>query len=122
SRLRVPIVFDHFGHMPAGKGVTDKGFAALVEMVKRGNTWVKISGAYRVSAGGFPYSDVRPLCEAMIATNPDRLVWGTDWPHTVTPNMPNDGDLIDLLCDWLGDQTLIEKVLVNNPAGLYGFA
>lgn len=122
SSLPVPVVFDHFGHMPAGKGVADKGFAALVEMVKRGNTWAKISGTYRVSGGGFPYSDVRPLCEALIAANPDRLVWGTDWPHTVTPNMPNDGDLIDLLCDWLGEQTLIQKVLVDNPANLYGFA
>jgi len=122
SKLPVPVVFDHFGHMPADKGVADKGFAALVDMIKRGNTWVKISGACRLSGAGFPYRSLRPLCEALIAANPDRLVWGTDWPHTVTPDMPNDGDLIDLLCDWLGDQALIEKILVGNPAALYGFA
>lgn len=121
SRLPVPLVFDHFGHMAAAKGPADKGFAAMLELVRRGNTWVKISGAYRLSGQGFPYSDVRPLCDALVEANPDRLVWGTDWPHTVTPAMPNDGDLIDLVCDWLGDEALIEKVLVRNPAQLYGF-
>ena len=121
ARLPVPVVFDHFGHMPAGRGIADKGFAAMLEMVRRGDTWVKISGAYRLSGTGFPYADVRPLCEALVEANPDRLVWGTDWPHTVTPAMPNDGDLIDLLCEWLGDQELIDKVLVKNPERLYGF-
>jgi len=121
ARLPVPLVFDHFGHMPADRGVMDKGFLALLEMIKRGNSWVKISGAYRVSSKTFPYPDVRLLYDALVEANPDRLVWGTDWPHTVTPNMPNDGDLIDLVCDWLGEQTLIEKILVDNPARLYRF-
>lgn len=121
ARLPVPVVFDHFGHIPARKGAADKGFAAMLEMLRRGNTWVKISGAYRLSDAGFPYADVRPLCEALLQANPDRLIWGTDWPHTVTPAMPNDGDLIDLICEWLGDEALIEKVLVKNPERLYGF-
>ncbi len=121
ARLPVPVVFDHFGHMPAGKGVNDKGFTALVEMVKGENTWVKLSGAYRLSSQRFPYADVWPLCDALVAANPDRLVWGTDWPHTVTPDMPNDGDLIDLICSWLSDPLLIEKILVWNPTQLYRF-
>ena len=121
ARLPVPVVFDHFGHMPARNGVADKGFAAMLEMLRRGNTWVKISGAYRLSDAGLPYADVRPLCEALFQANPDRLIWGTDWPHTVTAAMPNDGDLVDLICEWLSDEALVEKVLVKNPERLYGF-
>ncbi len=122
EKLPVPLVFDHFGHLPASKDVTDKGFDALIEMVKRGRTWVKLSGAYRVAGHNFPYPDVRPFSDALVAANADRMLWGTDWPHTVCQHrMPNDGALADLICDWLGSEWLIEKVFVTNPAQLYGF-
>ena len=98
SRLDVPVVFDHMGHLPARKGVRDPGFKALLELVRRGNTWVKLSGAYRLTGKEYPYPDVRPFVNALLDVGPERLVWGTDWPHTVCRvRMPNDGDLLDLL-------------------------
>lgn len=122
ERLPVPIVFDHLGHLPASAGTGDPGFSALAEMVKRGKTWVKLSGAYRVAEHDFPYPDARPFCEALLAASPARLVWGTDWPHTVCRHpMPNDGDLLDLFCDWVGSANLLKRILVDNPAELYGF-
>ena len=122
SKISVPLVFDHFGHMPAGRGVASSGFMALLEMVRRGSTWVKLSGAYRIAGGDFPYSDARSLCDALVEANADRMLWGTDWPHTVCPYpMPNDGDLLDLICEWLADDDLIKKVLVANPSSLYRF-
>jgi len=122
EKLPVPLVFDHLGHLPAGKGVADRGFSALLEMVKRGRTWVKLSGAYRLADTDLPYPDVRPFCDMLVAANADRMLWGTDWPHTVCRHrMPNDGDLVELICDWLGSEPLIRKVFVTNPERLYGF-
>jgi predicted TIM-barrel fold metal-dependent hydrolase len=91
-------------------------------MVRAGNTWVKISGAYRLTHQDFPYDDVRPFAEALLALAPERLLWGTDWPHTVCRvPMPNDGALLDLLASWVGDETMLRRVLVDNPAQFYGF-
>ncbi len=118
----VPIVFDHFGHLDARKGPSDPGFRRLLDMVRAGNTWVKISGAYRLTHERFPYDDVRPFAEALLALAPERLVWGTDWPHTVCRvPMPNDGELLDLLASWASDETMLRRILVDNPAQLYGF-
>lgn len=123
AALPVPLVVDHMGHLDARKGVSDKGFQALIECVRRGNTWVKLSGANRLTAQEFPFTDVRPLTEALIDAAPDRMVWGTDWPHTVCKTkMPNDGELIDLLQEWVQDDQLMRRVLVDNPARLYNFA
>jgi 2-pyrone-4,6-dicarboxylate lactonase len=123
SALPVPVVVDHFGHLPAARGIADKGFAALLELVRRGNAWVKLSAPYRLASDELPYADVRPFCEALVRASADRMLWGTDWPHTTCRlRMPNDGDLLDLICAWLGDEALISKVLVENPAVLYGFA
>jgi predicted TIM-barrel fold metal-dependent hydrolase len=120
--LGVPIVFDHFGHLDARKGASDPGFRRLLDMVRAGNTWVKISGAYRLTHEDFPYDDVRPFAEALLALAPERLLWGTDWPHTVCRvPMPNDGELLDLLASWVGDETMLRRVLVDNPAQFYGF-
>jgi predicted TIM-barrel fold metal-dependent hydrolase len=122
SKLNVPLVFDHIGHLPAAKGVEDAGFQALVELVRRGNTWVKLSAAYRLTAEEYPYEDVRPFVDALIDVGPQRLLWGTDWPHTVCQvRMPNDGDLLDLLRIWIPDVWLLEQVLAENPAYLYRF-
>ena len=122
ERLKVPMVFDHMGHLSTATGVADAGFQALLELLRRGNTWVKLSGAYRLTTTEFPYPDVRPFVEALLHTNTDRLVWGTDWPHTVCRvRMPNDGELVDLLREWISDPGILNKVLVDNPATLYGF-
>jgi predicted TIM-barrel fold metal-dependent hydrolase len=124
ARLPVPCVIDHMGHLPAAKGVRDAGFRDLLDALAEGRTWVKLSGAYRMTAlADPPYDDVRPMAEALIAANPDRLVWGSDWPHpALHVPMPNDGTLLDLLAAWAPDALLRRRILVDNPARLYGFA
>lgn len=122
DRLHVPIVFDHFGHLGTEKGIADPGFRTMLEMVRNGNTWVKISGAYRITRQMFPYDDVRPFADALLEAAPDRLLWGSDWPHTVCKvPMPNDGDLIDLLASWVEDSQTLKTILVDNPERFYQF-
>jgi predicted TIM-barrel fold metal-dependent hydrolase len=131
----VPVVFDHFGGADADKGLEQPGWAELVEAVKSGKVYVKISGAYRLSNKGPDYPDSAPFAKALIAANPDRLVWGTDWPHpnSVTPagKKPtdltplyqiDDGRVLNLLAVWTPDAATRKKILVDNPARLYGFA
>ena len=123
TSLTVPMSIAHFAYQPASAGVQAPGFQALLELAKRGNTWIKISGANRVSRGDLPpYDDVQPMAEALIKANPDRIVWGTDWPH---PNKykvnPNDGDLVDAFGDWVTDEAMRRKIMVDNPAAFYRF-
>jgi len=121
--LAAPVVFDHIGHLPAALGVTDPGFQALVHLVETGNAWVKLSGSYRMTARDRPpYEDVAPFAQALVRANPEQLVWASDWPHPHFPGkMPNDGPLLDMLADWAPDETIRNKILVDNPARLYGF-
>lgn len=131
----VPIVFDHFGGADAALGVGQPGFADLVGLVRSGKAYVKISGAYRASKQAPDYADCAPLAQALIAANPARVVWGTDWPHTnsttpagrkvtdVTPLFQiDDGRLLNQLPVWAPDATVRRQILVDNPARLYGFA
>ena len=130
----VPLVLDHFAGAQAALGVGQPGFAAVLDLVKSGKAYVKISGAYRASKAAPDYNDVAPLAEALIAANADRIVWGTDWPHPdsvtppgkkppdVTPLLAiDDGRLLNLLPAWAPDAAVREKILVANPARLYGF-
>jgi len=124
SALPVPSVIDHMGHLPVGKGVDDPGFQDLLALLREDRTWVKLSGPYRMTAlSEPPYVDVDPFAAALIAANPSRLLFGTDWPHPgINVAMPNDGDLIGEMFRWLGDdESLIRRVLVQNPVHLYGF-
>ena len=121
--LTVPMSIAHFAYQSATAGVNAPGFQALVELVRGGNCWVKISGANRVSRGDLPpYDDVKPMAQALAQAAPDRIMWGTDWPH---PNKykvnPNDGDLVDALGDWITDPALLKKICVDNPARFYRF-
>jgi predicted TIM-barrel fold metal-dependent hydrolase len=129
----VPVVFDHFGGAQAALGVHQPGFADLAGLVKSGQAYVKISGAYRSSTQP-DYADVKPLAQMLIAANVDRIVWGTDWPHPnstpqaghkatdVTPlYQVDDGQLLNLLPVWAPDAAVRKKILVENPARLYGF-
>jgi predicted TIM-barrel fold metal-dependent hydrolase len=121
--LEVPMSIAHFAYQSATPGVSAPGFQALLELARRGNTWIKISGANRVSATDLPpYDDVRPMAEALIEAAPQRIMWGTDWPH---PNKyevnPNDGDLVDALGDWVSDEAMRRRILVDNPATFYRF-
>jgi predicted TIM-barrel fold metal-dependent hydrolase len=130
----VPVVFDHFGGAQAALGPEQPGFSDLLELVKSGKAYVKISGAYRASKLGPDYADAAPLARALIAANSDRIVWGTDWPHpdSVTPpgKKPSDvtplfqiddGRLLNQLAVWAPDAPIRKKILVDNPAQLYGF-
>jgi predicted TIM-barrel fold metal-dependent hydrolase len=123
ARLPVACVIDHMGHMSAANGAEHPAFRELLALMRDGKTWVKLSGAYRVSAQEtFPYDDVTPLARALIDANGDRVVWGSDWPHpAVTRPMPNDGALLDLLAEWAPDAGQRARILVTNPARLYGF-
>ncbi len=123
ARLPVDSVVDHMGHMSAAHGADHPAFRELLALMREGRTWVKLSGAYRVSAHEtLPYDDVTPLARALIAANGDRVVWGSDWPHpAVTRPMPNDGALLDLLAEWAPDAKQRDRILVSNPARLYGF-
>jgi predicted TIM-barrel fold metal-dependent hydrolase len=130
----VPVVFDHFGGAQAALGLDQPGFSDLLELVKLGKAYVKISGGYRASMLGPDYSDVVPLARALIAANSDRIVWGTDWPHpnSVTPpdKKPtdltplfqiDDGRLLNQLPVWAPDAAIRKRILVDNPSRLYGF-
>jgi 2-pyrone-4,6-dicarboxylate lactonase len=121
--LSVPMSIAHFAYQPASAGVKAPGFQALLELARRGNTWIKISGANRVSRGDLPpYDDVKPMAQALVEAAPEHIMWGTDWPH---PNKykvnPNDGDLVDALGDWVSDPAMLRKILVDNPAKFYRF-
>ncbi|TMI04809.1 MAG: hydrolase [Betaproteobacteria bacterium] len=128
----VPVVFDHFGGARAELGPRQPGFAELLDLVRSGRAYVKISGAYRSSKLEPDYADVVPLAQALIAANPERIVWGTDWPHPnsasgrkateVTPLFQiDDGRLLNQLPVWAPDAATRSKILVDNPARLYGF-
>jgi 2-pyrone-4,6-dicarboxylate lactonase len=124
TALKLPLVVDHMGRMSTGRGVGDAGFATLCRMLADGVAWTKISGADRNTAAGPPYRDIDPFVAALVAANPERLVWGTDWPHInyfEPPKMPDDGALTNLLARWLPDESLRRRVLVDNPAALYDF-
>jgi predicted TIM-barrel fold metal-dependent hydrolase len=126
----VPVVFDHFAGAEAALGVQQPGFPDVLELLKSGKAYVKISGGYRASK--LPdFSDVPPLARALIAANPDRIIWGTDWPHpnsvggsttVVSPlSQIDDGRLLNQLPVWAPDAATRKKILVDNPARLYGF-
>ena len=127
----VPVVFDHFGGTQAVKGLQQAGFSDLLDLVRAGNAYVKISGAYRASTKAPDYPDVAPFAKALIAANPDRIIWGTDWPHPgpaigkPTDFAPfqeiDDGRLLNQLPIWAPDPAIRKKILVDNPARLYGF-
>ena len=128
----VPVVFDHFGGAKAAAGPQQPGFDQLLPLVESGKAYVKISAAYRASGIAPDYPDLAPLAHALIAANPQRILWGSDWPHpdTGTGRKPGDvspllrvdnGQLLNLLATWAPDTTLRKTILVDNPATLYAF-
>jgi predicted TIM-barrel fold metal-dependent hydrolase/predicted NBD/HSP70 family sugar kinase len=133
ARLPVPIVFDHFGGAQAKDGINQSGFPELLALVAAGHAYVKLSAAYRSSDEAPAYDDVAPLARALIAANPDRVLWGSDWPHPhaalpgkaleeVTPSYDIDDALaLNQLPSWTRNAAIRRKILVDNPARLYGF-
>lgn len=130
----VPIVFDHFGGANASLGTSQPGFSDLMDLVHSGKAYVKISAAYRSSNRPPDYADIAPFAQALIAANPDRVLWGSDWPHPMTALPANlkptdiapllqidDGMLLNQLAVWAPEAALRKQILVDNPAQLYGF-
>jgi predicted TIM-barrel fold metal-dependent hydrolase len=130
----LPVVFDHFGGAQAAMGTAQPGFGALVDLVRTGHAYVKVSAAYRSSTQGPDYPDVAPLAMSLIAANPQRVLWGTDWPHPDSaPGRDrkatdisklyaiDDGRVLNQLAVWAPDPAQRTLILVNNPARLYGF-
>jgi predicted TIM-barrel fold metal-dependent hydrolase len=120
--LSVAIVLGHLGYLNIGTQRDDPGFQSLLRLVKSGKAWVKLTGPYRITRAPLPYPDTVPFAKALLDANPERILWGTDWPHVMLKGaMPNDGELADVLADWIPDARMREQVLVRNPAKLYGF-
>ena len=121
-RLPCPVVFDHLARVPPQAGLSHPGFASVRKLLDGGRAWVKLSGAYHDSVVGEPtYADMAPVARAYVAAAPERVVWGSDWPHPTTNRKPDDAHLLDLLLDWAPEASLRKRILVDNPQRLYGF-
>jgi predicted TIM-barrel fold metal-dependent hydrolase len=134
EKLTVPVVFDHFAGTQAALGHEQPSFGTVLDLVGRGKAYVKVSGAYRASTQAPNYSDVTTLATALANANPDRLVWGSDWPHPdaaktearkptdIAPALEiDDGRVLNLLAEWVPDAATRKKILVDNPKRLYEF-
>lgn len=123
GRLPVDVVIDHIGSIPPELGTNHPAFTAMMRLVDGGRCWVKLSAAYQLSKTGAPdYADYRIFARALVAAAPERMVWGTNWPHPKVDFMPDDTDLLETLLDWVGDDATRRQILTDNPARLYGFA
>jgi predicted TIM-barrel fold metal-dependent hydrolase len=129
----MPVVFDHFGGVEAALGPNQPGFSSLMTLLRTGKAYVKISAPYRSSTEAPDYPDVAPIARALVASNPERILWGSDWPHPglpvpgrsnaeITPFFQiDDGPVLNLLPTWVPDAATRKTILVENPAKLYGF-
>ena len=120
--LGVPVVIDHMGHFPVSAGLNSPEFKLMLDLVRDGIAWVKLSGCDRISDQHPAYSDAIPRAQMLIEAGPSQMVWGTDWPHvSKAENMPDTGELLNRLADYAPDPELRRAILVDNPARLYGF-
>jgi len=119
---QMPVVIDHMLHMPAERGIGDPNFQALLRLVGDGDVHVKVSAPYRLSAQFPGYEDARAFHDALVAANPERLLWGSDWPHPsiAAEIMPDDGHLLDLFMDWTPIEATQRGILVETPSRLFG--
>jgi predicted TIM-barrel fold metal-dependent hydrolase len=123
NQIRVPFVIDHMGRVRAEAGLEQQPFKQLLELMRNPLAWVKVCGSERVSVGRKPFDDAIPFARALIDAAPDRVLWGTDWPHpNISKDMPNDGELVNLLFRICDDPVLLRKLLVENPERLYDFS
>ncbi len=121
-KMKLPVVIDHIAGIPHADGVRHPAFTTLLNLVKAGNTWVKLSGAYRASDDLQNYANTMGMPKALIAAAPDRMVWGSDWPHVhIYVPMMRTGPLLELLGKWAPDEAIRNRILVDNPARLYDF-
>jgi D-galactarolactone isomerase len=121
-RVPSPIVFDHLGRLAQPNALDNPGFKTISKLIDKGRTWVKLSGAYQDTKVGPPtYSDTVAVARAYIKAAPERMVWASDWPHPTEKDKPDDAVLFDLLAEWAPDEAMRTRILVQNPATLYGF-
>jgi len=121
-RLPTPLVFDHLAHVPRDAGVESPAYKTMRKLIDQGRTWVKLSGAYQDTKVGPPtYADAAPVAQAYAKAAPERMVWGSDWPHPTEKDKPDDAVLFDLLAVWVPDEATRNHILVQNPEALYGF-
>ena len=123
SQLTIPTLIDHFGRVHPTKGVDQPDFKTLVDLMRLPHMWVKLTGADRISRNSPSYQDVVPLARTLVDVAPDRVIWGTDWPHSGyfdVKRMPNDGDLTNLLLDFAPSEEQRRRILVDNPSRLFG--
>lgn len=123
ERLPTPLVIDHMARIDPAEGPSAMAFDTLRGLLDRGNTWVKLSGVYMRSRDGAPrYDDAHALGRALVRAAPERMLWGSDWPHTTEPaGTVDDADLLNVLHSWCDGDAVVDRILVDNPAQLYGF-
>ena len=123
NRIPSPIVFDHMGHIPQPVGVSHPAFQIIRRLVDKGRTWVKLSVTYDNTKDGPPtYADVTKVAQAYVQSAPERMLWGSNWPHPNEPKKPDDAVLFDLLAQWAPKEAIRHRILVENPEALYGFS
>ena len=122
NRLSAPLVFDHMGHIPQPAGIDHPAYRIIRRLVDKGRTWVKLSVTYDSSTIGPPtYADVNKVGTAYVRAAPERMLWGSNWPHPNETQKPNDAKLFDLLSEWAPEEATRHRILVENPETLYGF-
>ncbi len=122
KRLPGTVVIDHMGRLPPAQGPDHPAFRVIGDLLENGRTWVKLSGAYLNTEIGPPeYPDATRIAQALVAIAPERMVWGSDWPHVTERHKPDDAHLLDLLTVWAGSDAVRDRILVDNAAALYGF-
>jgi 2-pyrone-4,6-dicarboxylate lactonase len=121
GRIDVPFIIDHMGRVKAAEGLEQRPFQSLLDLFRTNPlAWIKVCGAERVSSGARPFRDAVPFAQALIAVDPARILWGTDWPHpNITRDMPNDGELVDLFGEICPDAAVRARILVDNPTRMY---
>jgi 2-pyrone-4,6-dicarboxylate lactonase len=121
-QIKNPFVLDHLARISAPEGVDSEPFRTLLRLFDTDRCWIKLASLYRLSSEPYPHRDMLPMIEKVVELRPDRILWGSNWPHPICPvPMPNDGDLVDLIPLWMPDRRTRQLALVDNPALLYGF-
>jgi predicted TIM-barrel fold metal-dependent hydrolase len=122
NRLPAQIVFDHMGHIPQPQGTAHPAFGVISRLVAKGRTWVKLSVTYDNTKDGPPgYADITHVAQAYVKAAPERMVWGSNWPHPNETSKPDDALVFDLMSKWAPDDVTRRRILVENPEALYGF-
>ena len=122
-RMRNTFVLDHLARITAGEGIVSEPFRAVLRLLETDRCYVKLASMYRLSSEPYPHRDLLPMIHAVVAARPDRIIWGSNWPHPIHYHgtMPNDGDLVDLIPLWVSRPRDQQSMLVDNPCRLYGF-